>query len=539
MADGPTMKTPRDARALLAAGRAMEAIEVLRDHLAAQPEDAQAWDDVTEAMLWVGDGRGAVPAARNAWVLTRSTEAASLMAIALAQADRAPDAIKVIQSTLAERPNSAKTWERLARALELLGAHDSALDARWQAYVRSPRDPELTARVADRLERGGRRKDARRLATKVLEADPKHPMAQRVVVRLELHEGQLERASERARKLLLDGDLPASAVSGLWKDLARIEAARGAVGDAFMAATVGNAQALLAWSTAAGGAPHRMLDEARRMLEVDVGMLPTQKERPEMSFVVTYPCPARRDLRERFEAHPHVVTIEDPVLEIALDRVLPNLDGGLWLEQLADPAVADRVREAWWDEVQVRVDPTDKHVVDAGPTNLLRIDIISRVFPGAAVIGLVRDPRDAVLDAFLADFDGTEITAPLADLHASCELLQKLHALWFRAKQNLPNWLEVRYEDIDRAPRAFLAPVFERLGLRWDDAVYDPPDGADLSVVGAVSFGAMRPPRRYSSIGRWPDYAEHLEPILDDIEPTVRALGYALEVDAKVEEPVS
>ena len=80
----------------------------------------------------------------------------------------------------------------------------------------------------------------------------------------------------------------------------------------------------------------------------------------------------------------------------------------------------------------------------ASPLNLLRIDALGLVFGGAPILGLQRDPRDAVLDGFLADFDGSEWSAPLADLAASAELYARLHDLWVRARARMPRLLRSR-----------------------------------------------------------------------------------------------
>lgn len=520
---------PDVARELLASGRALEAIELLRQHLEAEPLDARAWNDVAEAMISIGEGRGAVPAARQAWVLSRTPESACLMAVALTQAGRAPDALQLLEAAIQERPQSPRAWERIARCLELMGAHDSAVDARWQAWVRAPRDLALGARIADRLERGGRRREARQVAEQVLAAEPRNPLAQRVVVRLEVSEGKLARASERVRGLLLDGDLPASATSGLWKDLARIEAARGKADDAFMAATVGNAQALLAWTLAHGAPPELLQDEAREMLEAtphEPSLGP--QGAPMVGFLVGFPCPALEDLRGRFEGHPEIVTVRDPVFEMALAEVLPaGTTGQAMLDALAEPGTAAQVREVWRREVDLRVDAEGKHIVDASPLNALRVDALAAVFPGAPLLGILRDPRDAVLDAFLADFDGSDWAAPLADLPVCAEVYAALARLWSRARDTYAVCTDLRYEAVDATPRRTLTAALARLGLEFDEAVLEAPTGVDLSVVGAVSFGAIRSPRRYSSIERWPSFQAHLLPVLPTLAEAVHAFGYA------------
>lgn len=523
------MTAPRDARSLLASGRAIEAIEMLKHHLADEPTDAGAWNDVAEAMLTMGHGEGAVPAARQAWVLTRTPDAACLMAVALATTGQVPDALHLVQAAIEARPASARAWVRIARVLELVGAEDSAVDARWQAHLRAPRDPELAATMADRLERCGRRTEARRMALGALEESPDHPVAQRVMVRLDVAEDRLVAASQRIRGLLLAGKLPSSATAALWKDLARVEAARGNPDDAFMAATVGNAQALLAWTLAHGAPPDRLQTEARAMLAADPH--PASADGPALpteAFLVGFPCPALDEVRGAFESHPRIVTVREPLLEIALDRVLPpEVSGQAVLDAVADPAVAEAVREAWRVQVARRVDPEGRIVVDASPLNALRVDVLASAFPGSPLLGVLRDPRDAVLDSFLADFDGSDWSAPLAELTTNAQAYATLARLWVRARDHYAACTELRYEGILATPRRTLTAALARLGLDWDDACEEPSLGADRSVVGAVSFGAIRAPRRRSTVGRWPSFQAHLLSVLPELAESVHEFGYS------------
>ena len=522
------MTVPRDARSLLAAGRAIDAIEVLRDHLEEDPTDARAWNDVAEAMLTVGQSASAVPAARQAWVLTRTPDAACLMAVALAAAGRAPDALQLVEAAIRAGPSTARAWGRIARVLELVGAEDAAVDARWQAHLRSPRDPDAAAIMADRLERTGRRTEARRVVMQALEHAPDHPHALRIQVRLDIAEGQLAAASQRIRGLLLGGALPAETTAGLWKDLARVEAARDNPDDAFMAATVGNAQALLAWTLAHGAPPDRLQTEARAMLEAAVRTPAASSGVPEEAFLVGFPGPALDEVRGAFESHPRIVTVREPLLEVALEQVVPpGVTGQALIDAVHDPAVAHAVREAWHAELALRVDPEGKIVVDASPLNALRVDVLAAVFPGAPLLGVLRDPRDAVLDAYLADFDGSEWTAPLAELPSNAEVYALMARLWLRARDAYAASTDLRYEGILATPVRTLTAALARLGLDYHEACAEPPTGQDLSVVGAVSFGALRAPRKRSTVGRWVGYQTHLLPVLPELAEAVHAYGYA------------
>ncbi len=92
-------------------------------------------------------------------------------------------------------------------------------------------------------------------------------------------------------------------------------------------------------------------------------------------------------------------------------------------------------------------------------------DCYDHVFAGATWVHLVRHPLD-YLGSSLA-WNGSDITLPS---------LQLSLAEWVaivrrsRARAATGRFFEVRYEDLKAAARPTLRPLFDRLGIEWDDA---------------------------------------------------------------------
>jgi tetratricopeptide (TPR) repeat protein len=506
------------ARRSLNDGRPADAVRLLSDHLAARPDDALAWDEAAEAFLRLGRPDGAVQAAQQAFALGRRADQAALLALALARSGRGGDALRLVEGLLADPPTSALAWERLGGVYEALGAPDAGIVAREQAVERAPADPGVALRLAERLERADRRGEARALA----ERFPCHPEADRLLVRLDHHEGRLDDAVDRARALLRRAS-PTGA-RGLWMELARIEARRGRPGDAFAAAAEGNRLALAAW-TSQGGDPDHVPDLIRRLLAAELPPFPSATGPVELAFLVGFPRSGTTLVGQVLQAHPDVVTLDElPLMERAFDEVDPGLD---LVERIARlPAGAEALRATWWRHARIAARRSSRLLVDKQPLNLIRVDLLARLFPDAAILVVLRDPRDAVLSAWLQDFELNGATAQCADLSRCAELYAGAFDLWRRARDRVPRAIELRYEELVTRPEEALRPVLAAMGLPWDDAVLDHASAARSAAIGTPSYRDVRQPLFDRSVGRWRAFADRLAPVLPRLQPYVDALGY-------------
>lgn len=515
------------ARSFLATDRPADAVRVLSDHLACQPDDASAWDFAAEALLRLGQPSAALDAAAQVHRLTGTSEAAALTALALALAGEPEGALQIVESVV-QQGTTARGWERVARTLEVVGASEPALDARRRARQLAPGDPGIALRLAEALERADQRDEARALAMEILADDRGSCGAHRLLVRLDHHDDRLQDASTRARRLLASRRLAPGVARGLWMELARIEARSGATDHAWQAAGAGNAMALGAWAAAPGSDLERLPERLDRLLSASLPPLPPAPESPPpAAFVVGFPRSGTTLVQQILEAHPQATTLDEaPLLDEALAEALPGLDPLDATLEVVDPAVATRLREAWWTAVTRRGDPAGRLVVDKLPLNLLRIDLIARTLPGAPVLAVIRDPRDAVLSAYFQDFNLNEAMAQCAELSRCAALYTRAMRLWLRIRDQLPRAVELRYEALVSDPEATLRPALDVLGLPWHDAVLSHHHSAVQEAIRTPSYRDVRRPLYTRSVGRWRAFADHLAPILPTLAPYVEALGY-------------
>jgi hypothetical protein len=161
------------------------------------------------------------------------------------------------------------------------------------------------------------------------------------------------------------------------------------------------------------------------------------------------------------------------------------------------------------------LDPSADRIVDKMPGNFLYLGIASLLFPKARFIHCTRDPRDIGLSIFSHRFYGEHGYAhDLADLGWYIGQHDRLMAHWRTA---LPNpILTVRLADWVEDFDGTLARVLTFLDLPYDPACNN--FYQQETRVRTVSRKQVRQPINARGIDRWQPYAEHLRPLIIELE---------------------
>jgi hypothetical protein len=153
-------------------------------------------------------------------------------------------------------------------------------------------------------------------------------------------------------------------------------------------------------------------------------------------------------------------------------------------------------------------------VVDKMPDNFLCLGLIALLFPGARVIHCRRDPLDVCLSCYFQNFQMASYSHSLEDLGRYHRDYQRLMRHWQRI---LPlRMLDVRYEDVVGRQEKMSRELVEFCGLEWQDRCLAFHQNAQ--PVGTASVLQVRKPIYSHSIGRWKNYASHLEPLRRALE---------------------
>jgi hypothetical protein len=196
-------------------------------------------------------------------------------------------------------------------------------------------------------------------------------------------------------------------------------------------------------------------------------------------------------------------------------------------------------------------------VLDKSCINVMRVGYLNELFPNAQFVYIHRDGRDNVnsliegwragsrfaLTQFLGDFP-CEVDIDRGRFkewyfflppewraynHSSLEEVcahqwVKANSMALQDKQIVPpeRWIEIRYEDIFERPIEMFAGVFERLGVKFDDAIKNRCATLKDRPTSIVSGAPERQKWRRQN-------PEAIERILEHIRPLMLELGYDVE----------
>jgi tetratricopeptide (TPR) repeat protein len=166
-------------------------------------------------------------------------------------------------------------------------------------------------------------------------------------------------------------------------------------------------------------------------------------------------------------------------------------------------------------------------LIDKNPSIVGLIPTMLRLFPEGKLIIAVRDPRDVVVSCFFRYLPLNTVSVQYLTLERTAARYAEEMSLWLRMREQLPEgWLEVRYEDVvdDVAGQAGRMADFLEIG--WDEAMLDYRQASTLGQVDSPTYEQVAQPIYRSAMGRWRNYASHLDPILSVLEPFVRQFGY-------------
>ncbi len=346
-------------------------------------------------------------------------EAATLNAkgLVLDKLQRPREAAAAFQATTEIAPRFAPAFHNLGWASEMIGDLDSARNAHEQALALKPDYVEPLAHLARLSLRRGDPNSARVHAGQALRIDPDCAAALTAYAEAELKEGDPAQAETQLRRVLAgDKATPLDRGAGL-KLLGDALDAQGRYAEAFEAYTEGNRElkALYAPRLAAGRGqtvPEMLiwlLNYMNQTTEQAWAPRPPAGSAPDAPaahlFITGFPRSGSDFLANALAADPSTVLLRshDALGEAVRDFMVDAAD----LDHLARAAEADLepYRRAYWRRArEAGVEPAGKLFVDCLALNVVRAPVIARLFPKAATLFTLRDPRDVVLSCFRGRF---------------------------------------------------------------------------------------------------------------------------------------
>lgn len=156
-----------------------------------------------------------------------------------------------------------------------------------------------------------------------------------------------------------------------------------------------------------------------------------------------------------------------------------------------------------------------RHFIDKLPFNYLYIGLIHAALPKARIIHVRRDPMDTCYAIYKQLFESAyPFSYDLQELGHYYVAYRQLMEHW---KQMLNEHIcEVRYEDLVADPEATARRLVDYCGLEWQPECLNFHNSGDASTT--ASAAQVRQPVYRSSVGKWKNYREQLQPLAEILQ---------------------
>lgn len=155
-----------------------------------------------------------------------------------------------------------------------------------------------------------------------------------------------------------------------------------------------------------------------------------------------------------------------------------------------------------------------KRIVDKMPANFFHVGLISRLFPNAHIIHMIRDPRDACLSMYFQRF-GSQMTfstdlVELANYHLTYQRIMKY---WHEVLDIKIH--DVVYEDLMSNQEEITRKMLKFCGLGWDEQCMN--FHQTKRDINTPSYDQVRKPLYNKSVARWRNYEVQIQLLIKSL----------------------
>jgi len=166
-------------------------------------------------------------------------------------------------------------------------------------------------------------------------------------------------------------------------------------------------------------------------------------------------------------------------------------------------------------------DYDDQHqfVVDKLPHNFMNLGLINQILPKAKIIHIQRDPRDTALSNYQQNFKakhgGLGYAFNLEKIAHELNDYHRMMAHW-RKVLTMPIF-ELTYEEMVADQERTTRELLDFVGVNWDENVLN--FHKTERAVRTASVAQVRQGIYKTSSQKWRRYADHLGPLLENLNP--------------------
>ena len=162
----------------------------------------------------------------------------------------------------------------------------------------------------------------------------------------------------------------------------------------------------------------------------------------------------------------------------------------------------------------------DKHstvassIVDKMPANFFHVGLISRLFPNAHIVHMIRDPRDVCLSMYFQRF-GAQMT-----FSTDLVELANYHLTYQRIMQYWNEVLDIKihnvvYEELMENQEELTRKLLAFCGLDWSEKCIN--FHQSKRDINTPSYDQVRKPLYKKSVARWKNYEAQIQPLIDSL----------------------
>jgi tetratricopeptide (TPR) repeat protein len=447
-------------------------------------------------------------------------DALANVAAALTQLKQYDRARTYLERLVGVQPFSGLAYAKAANNSLAIGDAESGLRLARKAVRYAPQLREARLALASALETTGRFRQAKFQYLTVLRTRPHQPVA--LAKLLSLRNTTLEeRHAQSAEALVDDPSTRTSDRAQLHLALARYHDNRGRYDAAFAHVARGNA---IDWDRGGFDVDRhaRMVDDILRTFTPDlVRRLSVHAVRSTKPiFIVGMPRSGTTLAEQILASHSRVAAggelsaIAGLAHEIGR-RGEPYPAGARSLDAASVSALGRR----YLDRLDA-VSSDALHVTDKMPFNFMHLGLIAALFPRARIIHCRRDPMDTCVSCFFTSFN--ESLSFASDLRALGTYYLAYRRMVDRWRAVLPpaSLLEIDYERLVSDSEKVVREMLQHCALPWEPtclAFHQTERG-----IRTPSRWQVRQPIYAHSVGRWRNYATHLEPLRDVLSPVLQ-----------------
>lgn len=255
--------------------------------------------------------------------------------------------------------------------------------------------------------------------------------------------------------------------------------------------------------------------------------LPSPPSEVNPVFLVGFPRSGTTLLDTMLMGHSDVQVLEE---RPPLQKVEERLGGIGRLAELDEDEVAD-LRKLYFAEVANHIDyRPEALLVDKSPLHMNKVPLIHRLFPEAKFILALRHPCDVVLSCYITSFRLNNAMSSFLDIGSSAEFYDACFGYWEHCRNLIPIRVHsVSYERMVEDSTAELRPLFDYLGLDWQEKVLDHRrTAAERGLISTASYAQVTEPIYRRAAGRWVRYREHMAGVLPVLQPWADRFGYTM-----------